>query len=727
MDPEKETQSFSLKNEIKKIPLLNKDTANSNTFDFDRLLDKKVQKEALSSHRIKNSNDASLRKKVLISPRTTTTSKKILSSSCKLLNLKKEPRPSNEKIEKLREEKIKQELKECTFSPQILAKEKKVRSPEEYYKDQLKFRDKQQEALKAKQKELSLSMLSEISSFSYVPTITQKSSLIASQQTYPESQIDRLHRGTKPKFVPEPTENDEKSVKKLLEPEYSFSPALNPRSKNLLRISPVEEILYEDAKRRQRAQNDLQATQSLESSLNPNSEKLLIERFYKDFTEICELEFLNYPDFQIILRQMYFTLGLEKNKNKERELTEKLWKKASENGESAGNERVLMTLLAIMRYQTAIFTDSEEAISPEETESIHQKFLLFYENRVSIVNKSSVNRSVHMSPEPPYKPELCENSRKIVEFVNAEDVNKRRFQKKMEMIKEIEEKDFEECTFRPVISKPVPSEFTKDFNEITLSANNKGDALYQIAQIAKKRKEDLLEEEREKLKEQELKYCTFNPNTNKKNVKNHFQPSDIKKLTNRLSQIKEEKLIKKSLSKKEMILQGKFPKKKNPGKNTSGDKTNSKSKIEISADKERKLNEWEERKVREMKKKKQEKEGKARIEMEKESEKKRRLEEEKKIKYERLKKITEEKKAKLNQEKRMNAKVNFVSILNSSSTLPLSDLEVNKNTEDLNSTQTIHLGLIEEMEKKTFNADLESRTSPSELRFDELTNLSQTE
>ena len=651
--------------------------SNDKAQDYNLLFEKVPTQQIISLHRVQRSHDESIKR--ILSPRTTA-AKNLLSTSSKNI-LFKYPSENPGKLDKtqkiaiMREELSNLQLKECTFAPKIIG-DSKVRSPEQYYKDQLRFEESRNQKVKEKQKEISQSALTEINSFSHIPAIAEQSIKLASKHKYEEGTIERLHKGIAPKVHREESEETKKDdalvnrdaefqrsagkskTKVELSPEnlHTFTPAVNKRSKNLLRAAPVEEILYEDAKRRQKQQNEQKLMMSYESPLNPNSEKFLIERFYKDFFEICKWESLIYADFQVVLRSMQFLLGLSKIQDKERELSLKLWKRVSQGGEEVPNERVLMMLLAVMRYQSAIFTDSKEAISPEETETLHQQFYLLYCNRVSVTTRSSINKSLNNKElESLFNPDICPNSRKIAGYVTIDQINKRKKKKQTEIIKEMEEKNMEECTFQPKVSQGLwrhKSEetigaYSKEHEDIVLGASNKGEALYAIAQIDKERKENQLKEERRKIEEKELQECTFNPNVDGKNSNKAKQPEDIRKVTERLYKINEEKFAKKIPTRKEMILQGKFPSKKGIVKTSEKLGQNSvKRKEGVEFDKEKKISEWEENKVRELRRNKLENETKLRHEQEVELEKKRQIEVAKKLKYEKIRKISEGKKLK---------------------------------------------------------------------------------
>ena len=654
------------KSNFEGIPLLNKDTASSNTYDIDMLLDSKVQKEANSSHRIKNSRNFAI-----VKVSNSKDSKKILSTTCKSLDIKlaEKKTEKSEKIEKLREEAIKKELEECTFHPKILG-ETKVRSPDEYYKDQLKYEGKKQEKIREIQKAFSQSVLTQMGSFTHVPSITEKSSLLASKHVYEENTYDRLHKGLKPKVTIESIDSKvdgEKNKKSEgnTESQWTFTPTLNIRSKNLLRIAPVDEILYEDAKRRQRDKNEQKIMLNYESSVNPSSEKMLIEKFYKEFIDICNWDDIIYTDFQMILQSMFFILGLEKHKNKEIELSYKLWSRVSQNNDICSNERLIMTLLAVMKYQGSVFANSDEAISPEETESIHLQYFLFYENRISITNKSSINRSIKNEQEYSFSPDICPNSRKIAEQTNIDDIIKKKKQKKMEVIREVEEKIFEECTFQPMISpiflqtdsERIKDPIFKEYLQISSDCDHRGEMLYNFSQVAKEKKELIIKEEQEKLKEQELIKCTFSPDIGLKDREKKITSStDIKSTVKRLSKAKEQSNSAKSLTMK---------KKNNQEINKLQHYKKKSENFDYEYEKEKKLQEWEDKKLKEIRKKKQEHELKLKSERELELEKRKKIEEEKKARQERLKKINEEKKIKSDIEKKKNARVRKVSLLSS--------------------------------------------------------------
>ena len=212
-----------------------------------------------------------------------------------------------------------------------------------------------------------------------------------------------------------------------------------------------------------------------------------------------------------------------------------------------------MFLFAIMKYQTALFTDSKEAISPEETESIHSKYILLYENRISKVNKSSVNRSAPINLNSSFKPEICEKSKKINENVTIQEIQQKKHQKNAEKIKEIELKNLDECTFHPTIlpyspklkNENVTSPVFKEYLQMASETIHRGQMLFSFSQIAKEKKEDFAKQFKEKIEENELFECTFQPNIETKGFEKKITKEDIKKTVERLAKPKKNNKIEK--------------------------------------------------------------------------------------------------------------------------------------------------------------------------------------
>ena len=515
----------------------------------------------------------------------------------------------------------------------------------------MRFEQKKKEKVLNQRKTLAQAADDEVGNLSFVPNITERSTVMASMHVYEESRFERLSKGIKPKVKDDLTrENtEEKYVLKEEKNEFTFTPCLNDRSKNMLRMAPVEEILYEDAKRRQKLKNENKVSYAYEVSLNSNSEKVLIERFYKDFVEICDFDNLCFSDLNMILQGLHMMLGSDKNTSKEKDLSFRLWDKLTSGQESVTSEKLMMHLMAIMKYQTSIYTDSSEAISPEETDTLHNIYSLFYSNRNSIVN----HRSSKLEPVPSFHPEISSNSKKILEDTSVESIIKRREIRQMEVIQEMEEKAISECTFQPLIistSPQIKSEDIKDplFKEYvqisSLSLNHRADLLYNFASIEKEKKEDLIKLEKERLKERELAGCTFAPNCKRKNSE---KPNlhDIRKCVERLSACKPDKSVKAPRSLKVLN-----------------------SDLE---EREKRFREWEDRKLRDIKKERAEVQERKRIGMEEEEEMRRKAEEEKRRKFDRIKRTVEEKKVRAEIDKKVNSKVKAVSVLGSEEEDPI--------------------------------------------------------
>ena len=529
----------------------------------------------------------------------------------------------------MREDKIKNELLECTFAPKILENKKK-RSPEEYFNDQMRFEQKKREKILNQRKNLIQVLDDEVSNLSFVPNITERSNLIASKQIDKETIFERLSKGLKPKA----RDNERRENSEEVKNEFTFTPCLNIRSRNMLRMAPVDEILYDDAKRRQKNKNENKLIYSYELNVNSTSEKLLIEKFYKDFVEICDFDNLSFSDLNMVLKGLHMMLGTDKSLIKEKDLSFKLWDKLklTSGEESVTSEKLLMHLMAIMKYQTSIYTDSSEAISAEETDTLHHIYNLLYSNRNSIVN----HRSSKLEPTPSFQPEISLNSKRLLEDTTTDSIVKRRQMRKIEIIQEIEEKIISECTFQPIIistssqlkSQDIKDPLFKEYVQISaLHQNHRAELLFNFASIEKDIKEDLIKVAKERFQELELVQCTFAPDCKRRNSEKP-NLNDVRKCVERLSACKGSSGLK-------------------------GMKKGGKSLLEVNSETEvriKRFREWEERKIMEMKKAREIGQERKRREGQEEEGRRKGVEEEKRRRVDRIMRNLQEKKVKAERE-----------------------------------------------------------------------------
>lgn len=101
------------------------------------------------------------------------------------------------------------------------------------------------------------------------------------------------------------------------EPENTFKPVINERSKNIIRVAPVQELLYNEALRRQENDAIMESNKNqnkYEKPINQANERYAAQKFIKEFFFILEELELNpasnatidYMMFNEILKNMGF-------------------------------------------------------------------------------------------------------------------------------------------------------------------------------------------------------------------------------------------------------------------------------------------------------------------------------------------------------------------------------------------------------------------------------------
>ena len=605
------------------IPVLNKDTENSETYDAELLISPKTQERVWSEHRMKKSRsprptkltyckslDVSMEKERISIPRY---SKNYFDNRSEELK-----KGIEKKFGKFAEEISKKELEECSFIPNIeKLKGKPPTSPKNLT-----------ERLLAKENKLKGSQEVD-KNLTFTPKLCKKSKKMAKQSSDDEPRHESLYKHYKSrsnKDLARAKVDNEREAQEIVqtqitvlqpEPQEPFIPSLNVRSKNMLRtVQFGENYNPPQARRNSHTHSYIQNL-----CISPKSEKVLIEKFSKEFNDAVGEEALeiSYAHLIEILRSMYFVLGTEKNTEAEKEAVLKLWAQLSSEV-CINRDQLLMFLMAIMRYKPHMFYKNKpNLIAQEESDRIHNKYLILYENRLSVINKSNVNQSFKHTYDFSFKPEINENSKALVELSNDKSIKveerlndrlnlnltkKEKLKEKYIKIKE------NECTFQPkIISKFSKAKIdAKETNKETMAkeylviANGNADrneALYSLAFIAKNKSLKSFDD-KERL-EKELIACTFSPKVISK--PKEAPPPTIfgsDKAVQRLAKAREEKLLQKLASEKGFPFQGE----KNMPKvviEQNFKPPKSVDSITEITEKPQKLRDWENRKLKELK------------------------------------------------------------------------------------------------------------------------------
>lgn len=238
--------------------------------------------------------------------------------------------------------------------------------------------------------------------------------------------------------------------------EITFTPIIQTKSKNLIRGEKVEDILYKDAIRRNekmKSQAQSQPKSTKKSVVNLTSEKIIIQKFIKEFeltvaklfksstNEGEDTDFLlDYISCGELLKNLGF-LSMKENLesvhfNQERTLLYDLWiilRGDQYNGVSKRN--LCMFLLSVqglywnienLHYESGkcfalpdeksknigVFNDRGEwEINEAESKYLHMEYDLFYRNRLT----SETLKKSKTIYEPKFAPEISETSKVLAE------------------------------------------------------------------------------------------------------------------------------------------------------------------------------------------------------------------------------------------------------------------------------------------------------------------------
>lgn len=419
---------------------------------------------------------------------------------------------TEEKLEKLLGEKANQELEECTFQPKVNSPQGQ-RTVTEFLSAQAKHENSRNAKLKVLQEEKQRELTA--SDCSYTPSICSRSSKLSQLLPREASVFQKLH-------------SDHKGSKRSsLKIACCFIPSVNKRSKCMFRAGPVDEVLYQDAVRRQNKRTPSACTR--EFSMSSASQKVLMEKVTKDFDAAFEeLDALNsghldYSKFALLLGKLGFLSGDSQGSfyNEERNLLVEAWGLLGDREARRVSKKNLMAFVVIMMDLLPVSRPGlnienslieNDPILLEQLRKVYREFSGLYRNKLHAHPKRTVEPETHS-----FKPRISHSSsalalnvyRKRLESYGSsalEDVftaEKQRVTDELNRVKQAKSlSDMKECTFRPKINgKP----YTKERTDRNISLYN----------LSKARKDT--GDPKENLDEE----CTFAPLI----VKRHITPT----------------------------------------------------------------------------------------------------------------------------------------------------------------------------------------------------------
>lgn len=544
------------------IPIVNKDTTNSNTFDIEYLLNPEVQKLAKSCHRMTQSTtllytgsfiktkDHSKKAHIGHSHFNSMSSKEIHSE----LGLSKSKKPSidieerfynkakkaEEKVKALKELKEMEELNYCTFKPQIKTK-RKEKSYDEFYEYVTSFKEKKENKVKMIKEEEQKALEKSVD-LCYKPKLCEKSlKIIARKGTADENTIEKLNKYYKCKE--RSGEKKEQGSNSKTETSRIVQTKLIKRSQNYHRTEPIDKFLYNDAMRRKN--KETKATpQQTPKFITASSEKVLIAKLKREFEEsffnvdIDSTGEINYTRMIELFRQMSMIRN-DSKREEERLLLLDAWRLISSSSNQVCDKySLLVFILAIMGFYEDWMGQADEdrlVLTQPESKKLHKKFDLFYKNQ-SLHNKNPLNKSLKDYEDCSFHPHIgaisehfYENSKshryigKIEDhLLSQKDLVSKKIEEKRILIEEL---DMEECSFHPVIEtmpesckssrnfdkEDLTTEYFKQLKSPDYDNKHRGLFLHDLSKVFKEKKQHIIASEKEKAHKKELELCTFTP------------------------------------------------------------------------------------------------------------------------------------------------------------------------------------------------------------------------
>ena len=394
-----------------------------------------------------------------------------------------------EKVQKLGKVLAEEQAKQCTFKPEILNK-RKNRTFSEFLSNVQKFDKKKQEKIREKLNEEDLK-IEKIRACSN-PKLCEKSLEILAKQ------------------------EEKKTVKKIRTLQKSFDselhthkPQINQRSREMPRHQSVDEILFNDSKRRQSKtpSDSIPKTKIFSPSpINSKSDQVLLTKFKKSFQEQfsnldIEKSFkLNYSKFLLLLQNLGLTSKSPQKINIHRKLCIEIWNLIGGFQENFVHFSNLQTiLLCIMNFKIlslpthhyspslGYLVNGVYCVRVEEILKIHQKFLPLYEEK-----NLSRPKSLEVSFQSRKK------GKKKADTVREEELihGKIRMLAKQEILRQKKvTEEVAECSFQPKIKRgPRTHASSSDlndtshtiysvFSETKTNIQTRGEILYEYSKL----------------------------------------------------------------------------------------------------------------------------------------------------------------------------------------------------------------------------------------------------
>ena len=525
------------------IPILSPRSIGKETYDLDILQDPKMQREFQAGHRfqpklpfdiprsVSPHGDTDFIMRNIVSTRVKSPVKVKLSEGYLVGNSHRtvslEPRQVDFKHllefgtqaelrrEKLREERMKKEMSECSFRPKILPNSQSIRSSEEYYHYMLAHQ--QRVALKTQsQRDEIDSIFTKQAGTLFIPTICRYSRELVKETSEPR--FEHLYKQHKVNLMKRMEAGDKEVLSTASTEDVSVVKQKNSSGK----LGKTKN--YAKSSEKTKLSKEIKEIEP-EKKTNHESNLMLKERFLKEFREKWanlepEKDEITYTKFTLLLTDLHFITNNPKSSSftEERNLTLHAWSicNSLETLKTTKNA-VEKFLLAVMNL--AIYEDSNETKKNE----IYTNFSQFYITRIGKFEKSE-KREFREYYGLTFRPNINQfqrkNPGKIGDLMFSESEKRRA---KLEKLREKVEKETFESLFSPTINTypkdyvGVVGEYTQDtlsqyyVGMLKRGEMSRGEALYQLAAIAQERQKRGQRSSSDRENEGNMVECTFAP------------------------------------------------------------------------------------------------------------------------------------------------------------------------------------------------------------------------
>lgn len=545
------------------LPTLNRLTTDSNTYDLEYLLNKKVQRRAQGDHRFalsptpsalpsttknfiaKNKGQAGKFGPRKAFERFTTAAVQTVTENCDVQErFWDKAARTEEKLRLLREEQDQMKVEGCTFSPQTnLTLPYRRRSNSEFAENVENFltaRDSKLDMLRSEQ-QLSLS----VDTRAFTPSLCARSRTIVERQGQrASSAFERLHSRKQSRF--------EMKLERLKSTEvFSFSPKINSSSALLSRTTSVHNLLYDDAiTRHSRACG---GEDSPQRHLAKKSNGILLAKLLSEFDLATGLEEgprLNYSQVKDVMTQLKFVPA------EGSETLLDMWNELGGKAEGGVHKDSMLHFLGAVLCLEMPRTSPALQLTKERKAQLHSKYHEFYLHRT--VQSAMEKRMDSRQAIPSFTPQLDKNSLKLHAKVykarsqhskgqsigDLLGFERQKTKDKLEQRRQQQEvQESSQCSFKPSLVSKRSSDS---------SASCGSAALFQYSKEQKQTRAELIKHaEAEKLRK-ETEDCTFSPVINGACARSRGVLPEQAKAISRLRTARAQHVAKESLKEKGM-------------------------------------------------------------------------------------------------------------------------------------------------------------------------------